>query len=307
VERGTVAPVALHVGLETARGALLRGLAAESLATLDGVWEGAQATEEGWYLRSGAMTVLGLPGEAERVATEALQRQPLSVALRFMQSTARLASGDLSGARGAIAAASEQRDMHPVLLMQQVIVLARQGDRREAERRLQQLLRLFPDHPAVDYAVFTAFDAAVGDVAVGDVAPALAACAPTSIESPLRDARELPVPAFGAVVYEGMVQGEAATGPLVPVRLGLALLEARAPAHVTPNGLSATALDVDGGRWGAALLCVVIAAGAGTSGSRAVAAAFAIGAAWLGLRGMGRLEARPSRDRDRDRDTTRAD
>ena len=152
VERGTVAPVALDVGLETARGALLRGLAAESLATLDGVWERAQLTEEGWYLRSGALTVLGLPGEAERVSTEALQLKPSSVALRFMQSLARLASGDVPGARSAIAAAIEQQTTHPVLLMQQVIVLARQGNRSEAERLLQQVMRVFPDHPAVEFA-----------------------------------------------------------------------------------------------------------------------------------------------------------
>ena len=152
VERSPVAPVALDVGLETARGALLRGLAAESLATLDGVWERAQRTEEGWYLRSGALTVLGLPGEAERVSAEALQLKPSSVAMRFMQSLARLASGDVTGARSAIAAASESTSTHPVLLMQQAIVLARQNHPAEAERLLQQVMREFPEHPAVEFA-----------------------------------------------------------------------------------------------------------------------------------------------------------
>lgn len=152
VARSAVAPVALEVGLETARGALLRGLAAESLATLDGVWERAQLTEEGWYLRSGALTVLGLPGEAERVSTEALQLKPSSIALRFIQSLARLAAGDVPGARSAIAAAVEQQTTHPVLLMQQVIVLARQGNRAEAERLLQQVMRVFPEHPAIEFA-----------------------------------------------------------------------------------------------------------------------------------------------------------
>ena len=152
VERSAVAPLALGVGLETARGALLRGLAAESLATLDGVWARAQFTEEGWYLRSGALTVLGMPSEAERVTTAALQLKPTSVALRFMQSLARLANGDLPGARSAIAEALEQQATHPVLLMQQIVVLARQGHRREADRVLQRVARLFPDHPAVEFA-----------------------------------------------------------------------------------------------------------------------------------------------------------
>lgn len=152
VERSAVAPLALGVGLETARGALLRGLASESLATLDSVWARAQFTEEGWYLRSGALTVLGMPGEAERVSTAALQLKPSSVALRFMQSLARLANGDLPGARSAIAAALEEQAIHPVLLMQQILVLARQGHRREADRVLQRVARLFPEHPAVEFA-----------------------------------------------------------------------------------------------------------------------------------------------------------
>ena len=515
VDRATVAPVELNVGLETARGALLRGLAAESLATLDGVWERAQLTEEGWYLRSGALTVLGLPGEAERVSTEALQRKPSSVALRFMQSLARLASGDVSGARGAIGAAIEQPSTHPVVLMQQVIVLARQGHLREAERLLQQVMWVFPDHPAVDFArtslraiaadhtrstsrsafggevegrapfttgdheVFEAFSAALGDVAPepdvldeqstprivadepwadapdtgimgtasGTVAeravarlgarlatlsvtdavregrvlirgfsaggsmagactpeqahaargvltaivfalthggsPArvidgvpplevllsqwlplmqsgrfddatrvlrrlgasipdaqrrlLAACAERPLEAPSREEREAPVLSFGAVEYEGLVHGEPATGPLVPVRLGLALLEERAavgapmPAlsgwmerlrEVSPaEGMPARATSLprvrdDGaGMRIAALLCVAAAAGAGMSGSGAVAVAFGLGAAWLGLRRSGRSDAHPDgtsnrdrdRDGDRDRDTTGVD
>ena len=51
-----------------------------------------------------------------------------------------------------IAAAIEQQTTNPVLLMQQVIVLARQGNRSEAERLLQQVMRVFPDHPAIEFA-----------------------------------------------------------------------------------------------------------------------------------------------------------
>ncbi|WP_230981115.1 hypothetical protein [Gemmatimonas groenlandica] len=600
VERSVVAPVALDVGLETARGALLRGLAAESLATLDGVWERAQLTEEGWYLRSGALTVLGLPGEAERVSTEALQLKPSSIALRFVQSLARLAAGDVPGARSAIAAAIDQQTTHPVLLMQQVIVLARQGNRAESERLLQQVMRVFPEHPAIEFArsalraiaadhtrsasrsafggrvdepspfttgdheVFEAFgavsrgverelevpgeplwrgaadevtadapqrgtrdtddrtiDGAADDVASGNVAERalarlgarfaalsvtdavregrvlirafsaggsmagtctpeqahaargiltaivfalnnagggtratdgaspldvlisqwlplmqaerfgdaarvlrrlgasipdvqrrlLSACSQMKPESTARDDREPSVRTFGTGEYEALVQGEPVKGPLIPVRLGLALLEERSsehapdrlaerprdagrrpsgesdravwsrtpnstratdpiwgarsdeparalsgwiehpraltmgttmgtttPSRVTPNGLAIGAVDADGRGWGAAmsaaslqprprdegasmriaaLLCVIIAAGAGMSGAGTVAVAFGIGAAWLGLRRSGRSHAREDalpdarravrRDRAGDRDTTGAD
>ena len=544
VERGAVAPVALDVGLETARGALLRGLAAESLATLDGVWESAQRTEEGWYLRSGALTVLGLPGEAERVSTEALALKPSSVALRFIQSLARLASGDIAGARAAIATAAEQQPADAVLLMQQVIVFARQGNRGEAERLLQQGMRLFPDHPAVDFAraslrsiaadqtrqssrgavsgehgaqarddfgptgggrmsgpapfttgdheVFAMFGAAprnavdrahagaaetsavetdpstpaaagdaLGNVAeralarlgarlatisatdavregrmlirafsaggsmAGACAPEqahaargvlaailfalnsgsgasraadgaspiealiaqwlplmqteryddasrvlrrfdasipeaqrrlLAACTQRPMDAAARAGRESPMVSFGTGEYEAIVRGEPARGPLIPVRLGLALLEERAvdrptgsvvsgweerslalvpsglvpyvgtPRGVTPLPGAVGSLEADLRGWGAAmtvsayqprprdevagmriaaLLCVVIAAGAATSGSNAVAVAFGIGAAWLALRQSGRSGTQ--RDGTGNRDTTDAD
>lgn len=566
VERRAVAPVALDVGLEMARGALLKGLAAESLATLDGVWERAQLTEEGWYLRSGALTVLGLPGEANRVSTEALQLKPSSVALHFMQSLARLATGDISGARGAIATAIEQQTTHPVLLMQQVIVLARQGNRSEAERLLQQVMRVFPDHPAVevarttlraiaadqtrsasrsafegrvdepspfttgDHDVFEAFSAtsrdavrdmdmdmdidgtvsrpdepmrlsppdprtakvAAGDGTVANVPAesAMVGCDPRipaanvtgtvaeqalarlgarlatlSITDAVREARMLirafsaggsmagacaPAQAhaargvltaivfalnngalsarvangassldvllsqwlpllqaerfhdaarvwrrlgasipdaqrrllaswaqvplvtrtpdaregwemlFSTGEYEALVQSEPARGPLIPVRLGLALLEERAtdhaserapdqgmsgwierpreltachaapsrvtPSRVTPLGAAGGSIEVDGRGWGtamaasaylpppsdegagmriAALLCVIIAAGAAMSGSGVIAVAFGVGAAWLGLRHSGRSDERPGGASDRD--TTAAD
>ncbi len=563
VERRTVAPVALDVGLEMARGALLKGLAAESLATLDGVWERAQLTEEGWYLRSGALTVLGLPGEANRVSTEALQLKPSSVALHFMQSLARLATGDIPGARGAIATAIEQQTTHPVLLMQQVIVLARQGNRSEAERLLQQVMRVFPDHPAVevarttlraiaadqtrsasrsafegrvdepspfttgDHDVFEAFGATSRDavrdmdmdmdmdidgtvsrsdepmrlsppdprtakVAAGDgtvenvpaesamvgcdpripaatvtgtvAEQALArlgarlttlsitdagrearmlirafsaggsmagACAPAQahaargvltaivfalnngalsarvangaspldvllsqwlpllqaerfhdaarvwrrlgasipdaqrrllaswaqvpLETRTPDAREGWEMLFSTGEYEALVQSEPARGPLIPVRLGLALLEERAtdhaaerapdqgmsgwierpreltachaaPSRVTPLGAAGGSIEADGRGWGtamaasaylpppsdegagmriAALLCVVIAAGAAMSGSGVIAVAFGVGAAWLGLRHSGRSDEGPGGASDRD--TTAAD
>jgi hypothetical protein len=163
----------------------------------------------------------------------------------------------------------------------------------------------------------------------------LAACAERPLEAPSREERESPVLSFGAVEYEGLVHGEPATGPLVPVRLGLALLEERAavgapvpalsgwmerPREVSPaEGMPARAASLprvrdDGaGMRIAALLCVAVAAGAGMSGSGAVAVAFGLGAAWLGLRRSGRSDAHPDgasdrdRDRDRDRDTTGVD
>lgn len=149
--RDATAPVALEVGLERARGSLLRNLPGDALAALDHVWEGAQRTEEGWYLRSGALTVLGLPGEGERVSQEGLAVKPESSALQFAQSLARLANGDTVGARASLQPTLVAKPNDPLLLVQQAIIQARHGDSVGAEELLQRAMRDAPDTPVIDY------------------------------------------------------------------------------------------------------------------------------------------------------------
>ncbi len=151
VERTDTAPVALEVGLERARGALLRNLPADALAALDHIWEGARRTEEGWYLRSGALTVLGLPAESDRVSEEGLAVRPTSTALRFLQSLARVVLGDLAGARNTLQSAQLLEPSDTLLLVQQAIVQAKQGDGAGAEQLLQRAALSSPEHPAIEY------------------------------------------------------------------------------------------------------------------------------------------------------------
>ena len=153
VARESVAPVALEVGLERARGALLRGLPVDALVSLDTVWEGARRTEDGWYLRGGALVALGLPGEGDRLAEEGLGVRASSAALRFLQSLARLAMRDVAGARATLAVALQLRPGHPLLVAQDAIVQAQQGDRGGAESALHTLMmHAMPDDPVVAYA-----------------------------------------------------------------------------------------------------------------------------------------------------------
>ena len=147
--REATGSVAREVGLEQARGSLLRNQPGEALASLDVIWEGAQQSEEGWYLRSGALTALGLPGESERVADEGLALRPSSMALRFMQSFARLTLGDLAGARTVLQPALDRAPADPLLLVQRALVQAKQGDPKGADAQLQELAAQIPDHPAV--------------------------------------------------------------------------------------------------------------------------------------------------------------
>ncbi len=150
--RQAVAPVALEMGLESARGQLLRQLPGDALVSLDAIWPGAATTEEGWYLRSGALTVLGHPGDGDRIASAGLETQPGSLALRLMQSVARAVLGDLSGARAALAPALDAAPGNPVLTAQQAVVLARQGHVDDAGALLDGLALEAPNHPAVSWA-----------------------------------------------------------------------------------------------------------------------------------------------------------
>lgn len=144
--------VAVEMGLERARGALVRQDPGEALAALDDIWHPEQASEEGWYLRAGALTALGLPGEGDRIAGDGLLRRPESRALRFVQSLARALTGDVSGARQVLNEALERTPADPVLLAQQAVLLARQGHRSDAREVLQRLQTHHLQHPATDWA-----------------------------------------------------------------------------------------------------------------------------------------------------------
>ncbi|MCC6242704.1 MAG: tetratricopeptide repeat protein, partial [Gemmatimonadaceae bacterium] len=159
--RPTTGTVALEVGLEQARGALLRNLPGDALTALDGVWDRAQRTEEGWYLRSGALAVMGLPGESERVAEAGLSVRSQSLALRFVQSFARMAVGDFTGARAALQPALQRAPFDALLVVQHALLQARSGDIRGAEATVARLRNAQPDHPALAWgrAALLAFSA----------------------------------------------------------------------------------------------------------------------------------------------------
>jgi tetratricopeptide (TPR) repeat protein len=151
VVRSQTPSAALQLGLEQARGAMVRNSPADALAALDDVWTGAQHTETGWYLRGGSLALLGLPGEASRVATEALHLNPNSAAIHFLQSLSRLTLGDASAAQSALSNALAHSDPEAVLLIQQAVLAAERGDTRAAEELLRRATHMFPGHPALEY------------------------------------------------------------------------------------------------------------------------------------------------------------
>ena len=180
--RATTGSLEMEVGLEQSRGALLRNVPGEALALLDGVWDGAQRTEEGWYLRAAALTVLGLPGESDRVADAGLAQRPNSLALRFMQSVARLAIGDVAGARASLQPALAQAPRDPVLAVQHALVHARFGDTRGAEKLLAMLETSSPSHPVARWGR-AALRALIADAQRSQSTPSRGSSAQQGIEA----------------------------------------------------------------------------------------------------------------------------
>ncbi len=186
----------MEVGLEQSRGALLRNLPGEALTLLDGVWDGAQRTEEGWYLRAAALTLQGLPGEGDRVADAGLAQRPTSLALRFMQSVARFAVGDVAGARASLQPALAQAPRDPVLAVQHALVHARFGDTRGAEKLLAMLEASSPSHPVVKWGR-AALRALIADAQRSQSTPSRGAVLSYANDAPLVD------DIFGATTHGG--------------------------------------------------------------------------------------------------------
>lgn len=148
--RSRTPAVALDLGLEHARGSMVRNQPADALAALDEVWSGARNTETGWYLRGGSLALLGLPGEALRVVAEGLQAHPDSAANQFLLSLTRLTLGDLPGAQLALANAGPAGE-DVLLLVQRALVAAESGDPILAEELLRRASVAAPGHAALQY------------------------------------------------------------------------------------------------------------------------------------------------------------
>jgi len=151
VVRSRTPAAALELGLEQARGSMVKNQPADALAALDEVWSGARHTETGWYLRGGSLALLGLPGEASRVVAEGLLANPRSAANYFLQSLARLTLGDLAAAQLSLANAATNSEPDALLLIQHALLSAQSGDVAQAEDLLRRAAAHWPDHPALTY------------------------------------------------------------------------------------------------------------------------------------------------------------
>jgi len=152
VTRAAPSSVALAELLERARGALVRGAPMEVLSALDAGWDGAARTESGWYFRAAALTLLGLPGEAERVLQQASSVRDGSPALAFLRSVVRSAAGHTAEARAALADAMMRRPGEPLLRAWDAVLSARSGHVASAQAVLSALERSGHTEPVMAWA-----------------------------------------------------------------------------------------------------------------------------------------------------------
>lgn len=130
---------------------MVRNNPADALAILDEVWSGARHTETGWYLRASSLALLGLPGEAARVAADAVMRNPQSAANHFLRSLAQLSLGELQAARASVAEAVRHSEPDALLLVQSALLEAQSGNVNDAEQLLRRAAAQWPEHPALAY------------------------------------------------------------------------------------------------------------------------------------------------------------
>ena len=137
----SVGTTGLRTAVNEARRALSRGLPVDVLAALDAVSkDSTRRTEDAWYLRAAALLMLGLPGESERVALSGARSFSGSVALPFVQSLARLALDDATGARTALEVALQRSPSEPLLLVQHAVISAREGSLVQAAAMLSDAI-----------------------------------------------------------------------------------------------------------------------------------------------------------------------
>ena len=151
VVRSPTPAAALELGLEHARGSMVRNQPADALAALDEVWSAARHTETGWYLRAGSLALLGLPGEAARVVADGLRAKPHSFANFFLQALTSWALGDLATAQASLANAMSEGESDALVVIQQALFAAQHGDITQAEELLRRAATTWPDHPALAY------------------------------------------------------------------------------------------------------------------------------------------------------------
>lgn len=153
LEQGDLLPetTKLAVALESATRALQNGRPDLVLAELDAVWSNQLAADSPWYLRTGALQVLGRMDDAESVIRDAIARLPRSAALLYLLSVHTAHRGQADAARLANDHALALHPTEPLLWLQRAALTQASGMAETAAAILEHVQQLEPGFPAAPW------------------------------------------------------------------------------------------------------------------------------------------------------------
>ncbi len=236
LELGDVLPdtTRLALALEGATRALQSGKAEAVLAELDAVWSHQLASDSPWYLRGGALQLLGRTADAEQVLRDAVARLPRSAAILYLLGVHTAHRGQPEAARLANDHALALHPTEPLLWLQRAALATREGTPDMATAILQHVRTLAPAFPADDWLTMLA---RLGEPLARTPTPtyqkAIARLTPSSL--PAVESNE----AAPATIAAAQIPPNASASALdAAVRYGLTLLEAPTHSARTATGVS---------------------------------------------------------------------
>jgi len=153
LEQGDVLPdtTKLALALESATRALQSGRPGAVLAELDAVWSHQLAADSPWYLRIGALQLLGRTVDAEQVLRDAVSRLPRSAAILYLLGVHIMHRGQVEAAKLANDHALALHPTEPLLWLQRAALAKQNGLPDLAASTMQHAQTLAPTFPANDW------------------------------------------------------------------------------------------------------------------------------------------------------------
>ena len=117
----------LALALEAATRALQNGRGDAVLSELDAIWSSQLASDSPWYLRTGALQLLGRTTDAEQVLRDAIARLPRSAAILYLLGVHTAHRGQYEAARLASDHALAMHPTEPLLWLQRAALARASG------------------------------------------------------------------------------------------------------------------------------------------------------------------------------------
>ena len=238
LELGDVLPdtTRLALALESATRALQGGNANAVLAELDAVWSHQLASDSPWYLRGGALQLLGRSSDAEQVLRDAVSRLPRSAAILYLLGVHTAHRGQSDAARLVNDHALALHPAEPLLWLQRAALTTREGTPDMAAAIMQHVRTLAPAFPADDWlSMLVRLGETRGRTPTPTYQKAVARLTPSSLPAIDPDAAAA---AAAATIAPTTPLPTPASALDAAIRFGLTLLDAPTQSARTATGVT---------------------------------------------------------------------